>query len=188
MIAADAFRDQPTLVGKRVRLEPLTDAVFDGVWSMLQEPEGRRLTGTHAQFTADQTRRWLASRSDHHDRADWAVLRIEDGAFLGEAVVLDFDPANETASYRVALSHPGMYGRGYGTEITALVVDHALDAVGLYRLDLEVFDFNTRAIRVYEKCGFRVEGVKRGALLWDGERHDVVMMSIRRGDPRSPAE
>lgn len=185
MIAADVFRDQPVLVGKRVRLEPLTEAVFDAVWSMLQEPEGRRLTGTHASFTAGEVREWLTSRRDHHDRADWAVLRIADGEFLGEAVVLDFDPVNETAGYRVALSHPRLYGQGYGTEITRLVVDYALDTVGLYRLGLEVFDFNPRAIHVYEKCGFRVEGVKRGALLWDEERHDTVLMSIRHGDPRA---
>ena len=187
MIAADAFRDQPILVGNRVRLEPLTEAAFDGVWTMLQEPEGRRLTGTHANFTPDQVHDWLASRRDHHDRADWAAVRIADGAFLGEAVILDFDPINETASYRVTLSHPRLYGQGYGTEITGLVVDYALDTVGLYRLGLEVFDFNTRAVRVYEKCGFHVEGVKRGALLWDGERHDTMLMSIRRGDPRIPA-
>jgi RimJ/RimL family protein N-acetyltransferase len=186
VIAADVFRDQPTLVGKRVRLEPLTEAVFEGVWSMLQDPEGRRLTGTHAGFAPDEVREWLASRGDQHDRADWAAMRIEDGAFLGEAVILDFDPANETAGYRVALSHPQLYGQAYGTEITGLVVDYALDTVGLYRLGLEVFDFNTRAMRVYEKCGFRVEGIRRGALLWDGERHDAVLMSIRRGDPRTP--
>lgn len=186
MIAADVFRDQPVLVGKQVRLEPLTEAVFDGVWAMLHEPEGRRLTGTHASFTADQIREWLASRRDQHDRADWAVVRIEDGGFLGEAVILDFDSINETAGYRVALYHPRAYGHGYGTEITGLVVAYALDTVGLSRLGLEVFDFNTRAIRVYEKCGFRVEGLKRGALQWDGQRHDALLMSIRRGDPRIP--
>jgi RimJ/RimL family protein N-acetyltransferase len=186
VIAADVFRDQPTLVGKRVRLEPLTEAVFDGVWSMLQDPEGRRLTGTHALFAPDEVRQWLASRADQHDRADWAAIRIDDGAFLGEAVILDFDPINETAGYRVALAHPQLYGQGYGTEITGLVVGYALDTVGLYRLGLDVFDFNTRAIRVYEKCGFSVEGIKRAALLWDGQRHDAVLMSIRREDPRNP--
>jgi len=38
------------------------------------------------------------------------------------------------------------------------------DEIGLHRIDLGVFDFNTRAIRCYEKCGFVQEGLAREAL------------------------
>ena len=51
-------------------------------------------------------------------------------------------------------------------------------------IELEVYDFNPRAQRVYEKCGFTVEGRARDALLWDGGWHDAVLMSIVSGDPR----
>ena len=77
-----------------------------------------------------------------------------------------------------------MFGRGFGTEITRLVLGYAFDAVGLHRVELEVYAFNPRAQRVYEKCGFRVEGRRREALLWDGERVDVLDMGILRTDPR----
>jgi RimJ/RimL family protein N-acetyltransferase len=73
---------------------------------------------------------------------------------------------------------------GYGTEVTRLVVDYALDVVRLHRLSLEVFDHNRRARRVYEKCGFVVEGRLRDALLWDGRRHDTLTMAILASDPR----
>ena len=64
-----------------------------------------------------------------------------------------------------------------------MVVAYALDAVGLHRLSLEVYDHNPRAQRVYAECGFTEEGRMRGALLWEGQRHDAVMMSILT-DPR----
>jgi RimJ/RimL family protein N-acetyltransferase len=54
--------------------------------------------------------------------------------------------------------------------------------VGLHRLSLEVYDFNPRARRVYEKCGFRTEGVLRDALRWDGEWINATVMSIVAGD------
>jgi RimJ/RimL family protein N-acetyltransferase len=184
VLAPDAFRDQPALTGGRLRLEPLTEAVLEPAWQALQDTEGRRLTGTHAEFTKDAVATWLATRRDQHDRADWAALRISDGRYVGEAVINDFDPDNESANYRVALAGPELFGRGYGTELTRLVVDYALDVVGLHRLSLEVYDVNPRAQRVYEKCGFRVEGRLRDALLWAGERHDAIVMSILRGDPR----
>lgn len=184
MLRSDAFRDQPVLPGHLVRLEPLTDAVLTPYLSAMDDPEVTRLTGTHATFQPDDIRAWLQTRQDHHDRADWAIRRVQDGSFLGEAVINDFDPENESASYRIWLAGPDVFGHGYGTEATELVIDYALDQIGLHRLSLEVFDHNPRARRVYEKCGFIVEGRLREALLWDGTRHDSLIMAILRTDPR----
>jgi RimJ/RimL family protein N-acetyltransferase len=184
MVAADVFRDQPTLTGPRVRLEPLGAGVLAEYWQMLQEPEGRRLTGTHAEFTLEQTERWLSSRADQHDRADWAAIELASGAFVGEVVLSDLDPDNEVAGFRIALAGPATYGRGFGTEMTGLVLAHAFDTVGLHRVELEVYAHNPRAQRVYEKCGFRVEGRRRDALLWDGVRYDAVLMAALRTDRR----
>jgi RimJ/RimL family protein N-acetyltransferase len=184
MVAADAFRDQPVLTGDLVHLEPLGPAVLDAYWHMLQDPEGRRLTGTHAEFTQEQTETWLRSRGDQHDRADWAAMAVASGEFVGEVVLNDLDPANESAGFRIGLAGPHVYGRGYGTETTRLVLDHAFGAAGLHRVELEVYAHNPRAQRVYEKCGFRLEGRRRDALLWDGVRYDALLMSVLATDPR----
>ncbi len=48
MMAADALCTVPALERAGVRLQPLTEAVFDDYWMALQEAEGARLTGTHA--------------------------------------------------------------------------------------------------------------------------------------------
>jgi RimJ/RimL family protein N-acetyltransferase len=184
VVPPDAFRDQPSLSGERVRLEPLGPAVSEAYWAALQDPEGRRLTGTHAEFTREQTDRWLASRAEQHDRADWAAIGGDDGGYLGEAVLNDLDPENGVCGFRIALAGPHVYGRGFGTEITRLVLAYAFDTVGLHRVELEVYAFNPRAQRVYEKCGFRVEGRRREALLWETERVDAIDMGILRTDPR----
>ena len=183
---ADAFRDVPLLHGSRVRLEPLTTAVLDDYVRGLQDPEVIRLTGTHATFARDDVATWLRTRQDHHDRADWAIVRAQDGAFLGEAVISDLDPDNASASYRIWLNGQDVFGRGYGTEATRLVVDYALDEVGLHRLSLEVYDHNPRARRVYEKCGFQAEGRLRDALMWEGRRYDTLLMAVLRTDARPP--
>ena len=182
MIPSDVFRDQQTLVGEQVRLEPLGPAVLDDYLAALDDPELARLTGSHGTHDQEQVVRWLTTRRDHHDRADWAAIRIADGAFLGEAVINDLDVDNESANYRILLAGTHR-DQGYGTEITRLVVDHAF-AVGLHRLSLGVFAFNPRAQRVYEKCGFVLEGRRRDALRWDGEWHDELVMAVLSTDPR----
>jgi RimJ/RimL family protein N-acetyltransferase len=157
---------------------------FEGIWSMLAEPEGIRLTGTHQRFTEDEIRRWLATRQHHHDRADWAIVRHEDNMVVGEAVLDELDEHNASVGFRISLLGPPVFGHGYGTEATRLAVDHAFDVAGLHRIHLEVYDFNPRARRVYEKCGFIREGPHRDALHWDGDWHHAISMAILSNDPR----
>lgn len=204
MTAVDVFRDQPVLTGKRVRLVPLSPSHLDGMMRMLTDPEARRLTGTHRTFERDAVREYLAALPTRHDRAHWAITSAQpptdtapstetdpstDGdhaaeTFLGEAVLQELDGPNATAGFRICLAGPDVFGQGYGTESTKAVVDYALDVAGLHRVGLEVFDFNVRAQRVCEKCGFVREGIRRRALWWNGIRHDVITMGIIASDPR----
>jgi RimJ/RimL family protein N-acetyltransferase len=147
---------------------------------MVQDEEVTRLTGTHATFTREQIEKYADSRAALTDASYWAVLVRTSGDFLGEAVLNEVDFDNESAGFRIALF--GSLGQGFGTEATRLVVDYALRTVGLHRVSLEVFDFNPRAQRAYEKAGFVREGILRDSLLWDGERHDTIVMSVLRSD------
>jgi RimJ/RimL family protein N-acetyltransferase len=173
-----ALTPTPTLEGRTVRLVPLSADVADDYWQMLNEPEGRRLTGTHATFAREQMLHWLATRTDAEGRADWAITRIEDGRFIGEVVLNDVDVDNRSAGFRISLAGPHLYGQGYGTDATRCVVDFGLQTVRLHRISLEVYDFNERAVATYRRCGFEEEGRLRDALLWDGTWHDAIVMSV----------
>ena len=62
--------------------------------------------------------------------------------------------------------------------MTAATRDFAFGVLGLHRLSLEVFSFNHRAQRVYQKAGFRQEGILRDAVL-DGQTYgDIILMSL----------
>ncbi|MFE6738492.1 GNAT family N-acetyltransferase [Streptomyces tubercidicus] len=101
-------------------------------------------------------------------------LRRADGLPVGVC-----GPALGHGSFRIALV-PDATDRGIGSEATRLLLDYAFERVRLHRVQLEVFDYNPRARRAYEKCGFEVEGRMREALYWDGARHDVLVMAALR--------
>ena len=63
---------------------------------------------------------------------------------------------------------------------TRLVVAHAFAATDLHRIELEVYAFNPRAQHVYARAGFVVEGRRRDAFVFDGERVDAVLMAVLR--------
>jgi RimJ/RimL family protein N-acetyltransferase len=68
------------------------------------------------------------------------------------------------------------------------ILDFGFGTLRLDRIALEVYDFNTRARRSYEKVGFIHEGTARKALYRNGKRHDIHWMSVLReewlADPR----
>jgi RimJ/RimL family protein N-acetyltransferase len=165
-----------TLRGTRVTLRPLAEADADDMLRAVQDPELRRLTGTHRVFTRADVVAWARSRDHAGGRYDWAVVDA-DGRWLGDCALNDIDEDNLTAGFRIAINRPG---QGLGTEATGLVLDFAFGELGLYRVELEVFAFNERAQKSYARSGFVVEGVKRGGLLWEGVRHDVIMMAALR--------
>ena len=89
----------------------------------------------------------------------------------------EWEPDNRPVNFRILIGPRGR-DRGLGTEATRLLLAHAFDRLGLHRVELEVFAFNPRARRAYEKAGFTVEGVRRDALRFDGEWVDAVVMSV----------
>ncbi|GAB3528227.1 GNAT family N-acetyltransferase [Arthrobacter monumenti] len=184
MLNTSALAEQAVLHTGRLRLEQLGPQHFDSTRQYLQDEEGRRLTGTHRDFTEDAVRKFLAGLPGSGERADWAVIRTGDGAHIGEVVLNDLDDDNRSMNFRIGLAGDGGRGQGYGTEATRAAVAYAFDVVGLHRLSLGVYSFNPRAQRVYEKVGFVREGIARDALLWDGQWHDEVLMAMLSTDAR----
>lgn len=176
MINDEALRRKPTLTGERIRLVPLSPAHAEDTWRTLQDPELLRLTGTTKQFTRAEIDDWCATRADQPDRLDLAVEDLRTGAYLGELALNELDRPTESASYRIALD-PAVAGRGLGTEATRLLLAHAFDTIGLHRVHLEVFSYNPRARAAYLKAGFLPEGRLRDAHVWDGTRHDILLMA-----------
>lgn len=67
---------------------------------------------------------------------------------------------------------------GMGTEALCLALRHAFSELKLHKVYLRVLEYNRRAIRLYEKCGFATEGILRGEMLVHGQWHDLRYMGI----------
>ena len=50
--------------------------------------------------------------------------------------------------------------------------------LNLNRIGLEVYEYNERACRCYEKVGFRKEGRQRDGRFWDGRYWDVLQYGL----------
>lgn len=153
---------------------------------MLRDFEALKLTGSMdgpddmPEWDASaeaKFRGWYSTRKDQTDRLDLAVVDQASGEAAGEAVLNDWHAGNRSCSFRIMLGPRGR-DRGLGTESVRMIVGYGFEQLRMHRIALEVYSFNPRARRVYEKVGFVAEGVLRDALRWDGEWIDATVMSI----------
>jgi RimJ/RimL family protein N-acetyltransferase len=176
-----SFAAKPTLAGDAVLLRPVAREDAAGLVELLSEPEVRRLTGTHEPVlpgALERAEQWYSSRAGEGDQLCLAIVDRVTGEYVGEAVLYDLDADNSSCVFTIALVGPRAFGRGYGTEATRLILAHAFDNVGVHRVELEVYAFNPRALRVYRRVGFVREGTKRQALRWHGEWVDAEIMAV----------
>ena len=104
-------------------------------------------------------------------------------ALEGERVVgwIDIAPFDlPTCAHRGKLGIgvlPEHRGTGLGKRLFAACIEAAW-AKGLTRIELEVRADNLRAKRLYERFGFREEGVLRNAMRFEGQYFDCLAMSL----------
>jgi RimJ/RimL family protein N-acetyltransferase len=74
------------------------------------------------------------------------------------------------------------HSKGYGTDAIQCILDYGFSTLNLHNIMLEVFDFNSKAKKCYEKCGFKEIGRRRQSLFHQGEWHDRIFMDITKHD------
>ncbi|MET9785341.1 GNAT family N-acetyltransferase [Streptomyces canus] len=172
------FSVKPVLTGDRTVLRPFTEADAQVMAEIIEDPEVVRFTGApSSDLTLERLRSWYGTRSEQPDRLDLAVTDRATGGLVGEVVLYEWDSHARSCTFRTLIGPRGR-GRGLGTEATRLIVGYGFEQLGLHRIELEAYGYNARALRVYEKAGFVVEGVRREADLRDGEWVDWVIMGI----------
>lgn len=190
MTDAELFRAKPTLRGAKVLLRPFTPADIRDIGPVLADPEVLRLTGS-VSFSAETvgrsaeldaaTQKWYDSRAHQTGRLDLAIVDPITGRCVGEAVLNELRERDDACNFRILIGPAGR-NRGLGTEATRLMVDHAFRSTPLHRIELEVYAFNPRARRAYERVGFRYEGEKRQVFRFDDEYIDTIVMGMLRTD------
>jgi RimJ/RimL family protein N-acetyltransferase len=82
----------------------------------------------------------------------------------------------------IGLGEKESWGKGYGTDAMRLALRYAFQELNMFRVSLDVFEYNSRAFRSYQKAGFILEGRSRQSICRDGKRHDLLFMGILRDE------
>lgn len=163
----------------QVNLRPVTEADLTQIVIWRNDPEVMQFMGREAgETTLEGLQEWLArvSAPDSLDH-EW-MIEVKGRAIGGCGLQIE---GNEQIAYLgIYIGEKMAWGKGYGTAVIREALRFGFAERNLHRIHLGVFPENPRAIRCYEKCGFRHEGFQRQAHFKGGGWRDLIRMAILR--------
>jgi RimJ/RimL family protein N-acetyltransferase len=173
--------DRP-LEGSLVHLRALEPADEPLMFRWINDPEVTQWLLARYPFSHKQERDFIDAAIPGYDVARFAIESRNDGNLIGECSLRVSNPADRSAALGILIGDRSRWGRGYGTDAVRTLCRFGFAMMGLHRIELEVFEENERAIRLYERLGFRHEGIRRQAVFKFGCFHDIKHMGLLEGE------
>ncbi|MGN7178828.1 GNAT family N-acetyltransferase [Cytobacillus sp. SAFR-174] len=166
------------LEGDKVYLRPYHPEDLDFFYNGLYIFDTRTLTGLKKVYSKEFMGEYFAKISSDDSRIFLVIADKENDELIGDVEINDIDWMNRSANIRIQISNGNYLSKGFGTEAMKLLLDYGFGVYNLHRFDLEVYSYNLRAIKAYEKLGFKQEGIKRKNHYYHHEFHDTIMMGL----------
>jgi RimJ/RimL family protein N-acetyltransferase len=125
---------------------------------------------------------WFEKQSEDGfkpERYSFSVRTLDGDQYIG-SLGMWVDLIHSEAWVGLGIGEREFWSRGYGSDMMRLCQRYVFAELGLQRLSLGLHEYNPRALRSYEKCGFRLEGRTRKDLMREGKRYDSLWMGILR--------
>jgi len=139
-----------------MKLVTYTEEILEKSWVWLNDPEIKYLTNT-PDFTREGQRKWFDNLPNN---PNYWVKGIEyEGRVIGVVGLKFIDKEQKKAEYFGYIGEKEFWGRGLSKLLFDLVFEVAKEKFKLENLYLNVISQNVRAIKAYEKAGFRIDEI-----------------------------
>lgn len=164
------------IIGDKIRLREkrLADALDDYSWQadfeLARLDAASQLTMTFPQYLSDYTSELRYVSPTRHPFA----VEVLDGKHIGNCVYYGVDETKGEAELGIVIGNRNYWDKGYGTDAVITLVSYIFRQTNLNRIYLKTLDWNDRAQKCFQKCGF----TPYGHMVRDG--FSFVLMEIRR--------
>lgn len=118
---------------------------------------------------------------DSSDGYRYSILD-ENNHLIGTIGFKELNIPSRSATLFVVIGNKSFWGKGYGTDALIVFARYLFTQWNLHRISLDTWDGNLRAIKAYEKVGFKIEGRLREARYVLGSYHDAILMGLLKSE------
>ncbi len=177
----------PFIVGDKIYLRPLDTEDIDSFVLWTNDEEVRQYLSRITPLNKVRERDFIEGLYKDDREIVLGIALKENDQLIGNLALRRASMSFRQASLGIVIGDKSGWSKGYGTEALNLMMGHGFDELNLHRIYLTVISLNARAIRAYEKVGFKREGVFRDHQYRNGKYHDVYYMGILEDEWRARA-
>jgi RimJ/RimL family protein N-acetyltransferase len=147
-----------------------------------RDEEIRNLTGAIFPASYLEHEKWFENKALATKERMWIIVSTNNNEPIGTIGLKNFDYINRNVELYIYIGEKEYWGKGIGSQATSEVVQFAFNILYLHKVYLYVFEYNKKAINMYKKLGFSVEGELIDSVYRDGEYCNKYIMGKIRGN------
>lgn len=164
--------------GEKTIIKGITKESVMDIYRWVNQEELRSYTGTLYPVSEYEHEDWIKKQVTSLDRKLFLICDKKTNCNIGTIGLKNFDYVNSNAELFVSIGEDTYIEGGYGTDAVRVFVKYCFEHLNLHKIYLQVFESNGRAIRCYEKVGFRKEGILVDHHFQKGKYENIIFMGI----------
>jgi RimJ/RimL family protein N-acetyltransferase len=174
----------PIVQGERVYLRPAERSDVATFVRWLNDAETSTYLSMYSPISVALEEGWFDDMlaRQGHETYFFVVCLLSHNRPIGTVSLFHIDRTNGKAGVGILIGEKELLGQGLGADAMNAIVDFGFGMLRLERIWLDVYDFNERARRMYDRIGFTLEGSQRHGAYRQGKYVDVPLMSILRDE------
>ena len=141
---------------ERIYFVKVSEKLAKDYMEMCNDVEGVQQFISHDRrtYTYEGELNWIKKKLEGNEQI-FSMIEKGTNQFIGNIEIMDM--TDTTGELGIAITRK-MQDKHYGQESIKRLIDYAFNTLGLESLYLNVYNFNPRGIKCYEKCGFVKDG------------------------------
>lgn len=167
------------LIGERIYLSPRNseNEEIEKFTEWLNEFETTDYIGRSDCITTLEAERQYFEKNNEKNY-NFFIVTLEEDKLIGTIGLESYNSINRTATLGIFIGDKEYRSKGYGTEAIKLILDFGFNYLNINNIKLDLMEFNERALKCYQKCGFKEYGRRRKSKFINGKYYDTIEMDI----------
>jgi len=166
--------------GEKVSIRPMKKEDWEKTISWCNDMENKILVMSHPfPITNELEINWFESiLLDKSNKSIYFSIDDLHGIFIGIVYISDIDWISGTCWFHIFIGDRQSRSKGYGKDVLILIIKYVFNKLNLRKIALEVIETNEKAINLYKKANFLIEGKLTDHYFYDDKFFSILIMSI----------
>lgn len=172
------------IVGNRIYLRAIESTDNTLLFDLINDPDTEKMIGGSSwPVSMEEQEMWQKNQIGRKDVLRCIIVDNETDDPVGTIILSDIDQKNGVAQVHIKILHQ-FRGKGYGSESLSTIVNYSFMELRLNCLYAEILSYNNASASIFEKCGFKKEGLLKERIYKNGQYCDLMSYSILSRDEK----